>query len=1133
MKKSILFASIFFFLLISFSTVSANLIDTSIYGDGGPGPYALGSSFVDTATLTVVVDDSAAAPQWTYIAERNAVLFSRAIDKGVPIRISFTSFYYGVPKIYSLYPKTYIDRYDSAQMPDGIAARPAAAGREEKISVTGYKSIGVSAGNFGQINLEQGLDVQIGGEIKPQTTVKAHLSDQGSSLDGQTREISDFDRIFLELNDPSYRAVAGDQYVTWPFKGLLSGEKKIKGLSAQYAPRRTPFSLGAFGALSGGQLAIETKQGRTGVQGPYYLNANRDRDFIQIVSGTVKARLNGRELEEGADRDYVVDYGLGTVTFTPKNFIKNEDLIRVEYEYKLFNYQRTLLGASASVMPGDSSFSVQGVFWSESDNKNNPTDLTLTDSEIAALQGSGDRIPYASTAKPVHPNDVAKESQFYPLYRKDSAAGDTFFVYTPFDLEHPDSVSGYYYVWFRSVAAGESGDYRLLFTDHRGPVYAYAGRDSGAYTDRQPLPAPQARRSGELKAELRLKGLSASFNVAGQDIDRNLFSKLDDKDNQASATNVTFCAGTKDRDRRSLWLSGSHRFTSRKFDAEVMTAYDRKELWDDTRLSATQAGRHQWDAAAGGTLLPGLAASLSYAQNRSDSLLATDRFSPALQYAWNKRFSLDYRGSFFRHFERGEKGAGRREYSSARLSFPEHEVSLLYRDEWRADERAAGSGLYEGGIQYDFFPLALCEKISYVSKKKTRSGAGSADTGYSVRWEQSLDHSFLPAWKFSGSSSFDKSENYGTDRSVTMLINFSSDVSPGKSGFASRQHFRVNTEQVSSFIQVPVFAGKGMGTHVFDSVRNEYVPHVPGDYFIQQQDVYDQSSGLRVRKTSADMTWTYEPKRTFRGILNDLSWQGMLLCEEHVDAGQTAFSTWVPGYSSLTEYFGDGANRNVVRYADLSYRQEIHWSPGGGSVSPANGRLSVTPSYRRIRNYGEGGVETRLEYDRAVRLLTFGGALNLLSLSHDDTAGINSHSVYDRRLELTQKYRLSGRASFSLLEIAGLAHKTAGRSGRSLPLDSTFYYQLSPSFSWQPAGKGEVAVVYTYSAVPFTGDVDYRMARGFLGGISHRLLMTADLKMGERFLVVGSYRGDIRRPANATVFEQASHLFSLEVRILM
>lgn len=1129
MKYNLSLNIIFVFLCLLFSVASAAPVDTIIYSNGGPGPYCLGSSFVDTASLRIKLGDST-EPQWTYIAERNAVLFSRSIDKGLPIRVSFDSYYYGVPKIFSLYPKTYIDRFDTAQFSDSAAFRLAASPREEKISVAGYKSIGVSVGSFGQVNLEQGLDVQIGGEIKPQTTVTAHLSDQGSSLDGQTREISDFDRIFIELDNPSYRAVAGDQYVAWPFNGLLSGEKKIKGLSAHYAPRKKPFSISAFGALAGGQVAIETKQGKTGIQGPYYLSGNRERDFIQIVSGTVRIRINGRELEEGIDRDFIVDYGLGTVTFTPKNLIKNEDLIRMEYEYKLFNYQRTLLGAAASAAHGDSSFSVQGVFWSESDNKNNPIDLTLTNSEITALQQSGDRLPYATTAKRVHPNDVAKESQFYPLYRKNINAGDTFFVYTPFDLDNPDSVTGYYYVWFRPVSSGERGDYRLMFTDVRGPVYAFAGRDSGTYTDLQPLAAPQARRSGEIMAELRLNGLSASVNIAGQDIDRNLFSRLDDKDNQASATNFSFCAGKRERDRRSLWLSGSHRFTSRQFDAEVLSAYDRKELWDDTRLSATQAGRHLWNAAVGGTPFRGLAASFSYAQNRNDSLCATDRFSPVLEYARKEQFFLDYRGSFFRHFDQGEKGAGRREYGTARVVFPGHEISLLYRDEWRSDSLASGSGLYEGGISYDYAPLALHEKISYTSKRKS----GSGDTGYSVRWEQSLDHSFLPAWKLSGSSSFDRSENYGTDRSVTMLLDLTSDVSPKTSGFMSRQRLRANTELVSSFIQIPVFAGKGLGTHVFDSVRQEYVPHIPGDYFIQQQDVYDQSSSLRVRKTSADISWSYEPGKPLPGILNDLSWHGTLFCEEHMDAGETALTTWVPGYRSLYSYFGDAGNADHVRYADLSYRQDINWAPRGDSAVPATGRFSITPSYRKIRGYSEGSVETRLESDRIARFWTFGGALNLLSLNHEDTAGTNNYSVYDRRLELSQKYRLSNRTSLSLQEIAGLAHKSAGPSaGGPLPFDSILYFQIVPSFSWQPAGKGDVTILYTYSAVPFTGEIDYRMARGFSGGVSHRVLMTADIKMGNRFLIVGSYRGDIRKPVNAAAFEQANHLFSLEVRLFM
>jgi hypothetical protein len=1044
-----------------------------------------------------------------------------------------------VPKIFSLYAKTYLDRFDTTLRPDTFSAHTGAPRREEKLSVSGYKSVGVSVGSFGQVNLEQGLDVQIGGTVGPQTAVKAHLSDQGSSLDGQTREISDFDMIYLTLDNPSYRAVAGDQIVAWPFKGLLSGQKKIKGLSANYSPVKTPFSLGAFGALAGGSFTIETKQGRTGVQGPYYLTGKGESDFIQPVSGTVKVRINGRELEEGAEKDFTVDYELGTVTFTPKNLIRDEDLIRIEYEYKLFNYQRMLLGATASAILSDSSLSVQGVLWSESDNKNNPINLTLTNSEIEALQRAGDRLPYASTAKPVHPNDVAGESQLYHLYKKkfDSTANDSFFIYDSLHLDHPDSALGYYNVWFRQVVkAGEKGSYRLLFTDQRGPVYWYAGKDSGTYTDLSPLPSPEARRSGEIKAELKLKGLSATFNVAGQDIDHNLFSSLDDKDNQASATNFTFLAGTKDRERRSLWLSGSHRFTSRRFDAEVLSAYDRQEQWDETRFSTSEAGHQQWNAAAGATLLPGLATSFSYAQNRNDSLLSTDRFSPALQYAWNDRFSLDYSGSFFRHFEPREKGSGRREYGNARLSFSKQVVNLFYRDEWRSDSLANGSGLYEGGASYDFAPLALREKVSYMSRRKTNQHRlWSIDTGYSVRWEQSLDHSFLPSWHATGSSILDRSIIYGSGRATTMLLDLTSEVVPRNCGFSSRQHFRTNAEQVSSFVQVPVFAGKGLGTYAYDSVRKEYVPHVPGDYFMQQQELYDQSSSLRVRKTTVDITWSYEPHRLFKGILNDLSWQGAIFSEEHVNAQQNRLGTWLPGYSSLSSYFGTSNAGEAVSYADISYRQSIDWLPHRDSTAALKGRLSVTPAFRKIRSYIEGSIETRVETDRAVHLWTFGGALNLLSVNHDDTAGIDNYNVYDRRLELSQKYRLFKGATLSLLEAVGLAHKsiTPASGNKTLPLDSALYYQFAPSFSWQPARKGIFTVLYTYSVVPLSGEIDYRMARGFSGGISHRIVVSADLKMGDRLLIIGGYRGDVRKPIAATSFEPPNHVFSLEVRVFM
>ncbi|MBN1130177.1 MAG: hypothetical protein JXA71_14390, partial [Chitinispirillaceae bacterium] len=868
--------TIFIILLFVFFPARATQVDTTITGNGGPGPYYLGSSFIDTSTLSITMPDSSPVPQWTFVSDHNALLFSEPLDSGAAVRVSFSSAFYGVPKIFSLYPKTWLDLHDTAGTFDTTARTAGMQTHDDNLTVSGYKSFGMSLGSLGQVNLEQGLDVRIGGDLKPGTSVAAHLSDQGSSLDGTTREISDFDMIYLALKDPSYGAVAGDQYAAWPFSGLVSGRKKIKGLSVTITPEKTRLSAGAFGALSGGNVTIESKQGRTGVQGPYYLSGKGEQDFIQPVSGTVRVRLNGRDLDEGADRDFIVDYELGTITFTPKRPIKNEDLLRFEYEYKLFNYQRTLAGGSAGIAGTDSQFSVLGVFWSENDNKNHPLDLILTPADLQALAVAGDRIPEASTARPVHPNDVARESQLYALYKKRLVDGDSLFVYTPFDVTAPDSVAGFYYVWFRALSPGESGRYRVAFTDHRGSIYDTCAPALATHTDRSPITAAGARRTGEIQAALSLPWLSAKLNIAGQDLDRNLFSSLDDDNNRASATALSFTAGSQRQDKRSAWLSGTHRFTSKRFDAEVITAHERKELWNDTRLSLGRVERQLWDATAGVTPLAHFQTSLSYGQELSSNMLVTDKLVPSARYRlYDDRLSLDYTGSFFRHLAEGEKGSGQREYGSATLALPKNALGLLYRDEWRCDTSGNGSGLYEGAVTWEFEPLRLRQKLSYLSKRKsTPERFVSIDTGYAARWEQSVDHAILASWRLSGSSAFDRTVDRTAGRTTTMLIDLTSDIEPRSRFFSSRQHYRASSEIASSFIQVPVYAGKGMGTHVYDSARKEYVPYVPGDYFLQQQEVYDSSSNLHVRKSTIDISWSFEPPAPLPGILNDLSWQG-------------------------------------------------------------------------------------------------------------------------------------------------------------------------------------------------------------------------------------------------------------------
>ena len=143
----------------------------------------------------------------------------------------FSTMYYGLPKIYSLYPKIRLRARDTLEEKTEKKYSVSLLNQSENLNVSGYKSISVAAGNLGQISLEQGLDVQIGGELRPGTELKAHFSDQGSTLDGVTREISEFDMIYVTLSDPKFDILAGDQYINWPMQGILSGQKNQRTVS--------------------------------------------------------------------------------------------------------------------------------------------------------------------------------------------------------------------------------------------------------------------------------------------------------------------------------------------------------------------------------------------------------------------------------------------------------------------------------------------------------------------------------------------------------------------------------------------------------------------------------------------------------------------------------------------------------------------------------------------------------------------------------------------------------------------------------------------------------------------------------------------------------------------------------------
>ncbi|MBD3347490.1 MAG: hypothetical protein GF401_20730 [Chitinivibrionales bacterium] len=1115
-----------------YASTGAVIIDTSFFADGTPGPYSLGQLFVDTSSVEITLADSAyeSLPPYTWVEQSNGILFSEPIDSGIVIRVQYTTRYTGLHKLHYLYRKSYIDTTDtSLDLYTSIVQeqKPLFAG--EELSISGYQSVGVSVGNLGGTHFEQALDVSIFGEIAPQTELKGHLSDQGSTLEGATREISEIDMIYLTLTNPRYQTTVGDQFITWPSNSLLFGEKKIKGLSAQYTPK-WGFVKG-FGALSGGKYAVQNVRGQNGIQGPYYLTGSGEDQIITPIGGTVDIWVNGEKLIEGEEYDYTVDYDLGTVTFTSRYLIKQDDLIRIEYEYRTFDYQRNLAGTMLGGAFKDSLLTVGGAFWFEADNKHAPIELDLSPTDKGALLAAGDEVylkPMMS--RPIHPNDADSVNLFTPVYvmRHDSS-GTLYFQHVDPDTAVSDS---FYTVRFPFAGSGQ-GEYdsTTVCPQADAPCYTvhrYVGT-GGDFTPKAPLPAPARTMVGEIKAAFRPSSwLSATVDIAGQEHDRNLYSDKDDGDNTGAATDFSLTLGEKRVDRASLWLSGNHRLVTRRFTRDILTSAQTFSSWNDSTIGKSKGGKRLWETRAGGTIVPNITAEIIYGQLRRNDSLLTDKITATSSVKVWDHYSLTYSGNYFRHLNQIPEERSRRDNVTLLFDFDKTSYSLFARDEWRT-EKDTGRGLISGGAEFMFKPFALKQKFTYASHRKgNREVVFAPDTGYSILWEQSLDHSFLPNWKFTGSSSHHRYFVEDKQEDITTLVNIASDIARTGVGFSSKQEYSVSSEKASRYIQIPRYRGAGFGSYTIDTTGSgdKYVPDQLGEWEISERQVYDTTSDSRVRKTNLRIAWSLLPSRdNLEGILADLEWKGIAGCEEHIKTDRTLSKrSWIPAYATLSGSFAD----SIIQFSDLYYHQTLDWYPG--FTKNFHAQITGKPFIKKFRGYKETGFEWGLGADKSYKKLFFGFDGEHLLLDHKATRSSGStFTLNDLSVEFTEKYRFFSDFDVYLRETIGRTRRTTEAD----PNDGGIYFNIKPGVSWHPFDKGWAEASYTFSYVDAGENLDYRMANGFANGYTHLAEFFIDIRVGKHFSVGGSYRGEVSRGVDEKTWGKAIHALSTQVKAFL
>jgi len=420
--------------------------------------------------------------------------------------------------------------------------------RTDGLNKSGSISRGVSFGNSQDVVVNSSFNLQLSGKLSREIEILAAITDNNIPIqpEGNTQQIQEFDKVFIQLKYRKTRLIAGDFEITRPPSYFMNIYKKAQGgdlltnfgIGKEKNGKR-PWNMDVHvaGAVAKGKFARNRIQGEEGNQGPYKLTGNEGETFIMVLAASEKVFIDGALMMRGQDHDYIIDYNTGELTFTPHVLITKEKRIVVEFEYAERDYARSMFFVSTGIT--NNKLNVRVNAFSEQDLKNQPLQQDLSDDQKEFMANIGDSLQNA-----IWPNidSVGFSGEEVRYKMLDTLVNniyyDSIFVYST----NPDSAV--YKLGF-SLVGENKGSYNLVSSDANGRVFAWVapvdGILQGSYAPVSLIVSPKKSQLITMGVDYAFSEKSkfiSEFSVSNYDI--NTFSSKDQGDNTSFAMMLAY-----------------------------------------------------------------------------------------------------------------------------------------------------------------------------------------------------------------------------------------------------------------------------------------------------------------------------------------------------------------------------------------------------------------------------------------------------------------------------------------------------------------------------------------------------------------------------------------------------------------